>query len=245
MHQLLTLGVAAALLAACSSSKPTTMNQQASHAAQSGNNWQPLFDGKEIKGWHTYGGTGVGKAWRVDGGAIHFDPAAKKSLGQKEGGDLVSDEAYENFHLSLDWKIAPNANSGVIFLVQDDPGKYNATYLTGPEMQVVDNEGHPDGKIYKHKAGDLYDLVASSKQAQKPVGEWNHAEIILNKGKLELKLNGVQTVATSLWDDNWNSLVAGSKFKDWQAFAKNRSGHIALQDHGDAVWFKDIKIKRL
>jgi hypothetical protein len=244
-HQLLTLGVAVALLAGCTSSKTTTMTDAGANAAYDQKGWQQLFDGKEIKGWHTYGNTAPGKAWRVDDGAIHFDPAAKKSMGNKEGGDLVTDEAYENFHLALDWKVAPNANSGIIFLVQDDPKKYNATYLTGPEMQVLDNAGHPDAKIYKHKAGDLYDLIASSKEAQKPAGEWNHAEIVLNKGKLDFHLNGVNVVSTTMWDDNWNQLVAGSKFKGWSDFARNKSGHIALQDHGDPVWFKNIQIKRL
>ncbi len=131
------------------------------------------------------------------------------------------------------------------FYVQDEPAKYNATYLTGLEMQVVDNNGHPDGKIFKHKAGDLYDLVPSAKEAQKPVGEWNHVEMTSNNGKLDFHLNGEHVVSTTLWDENFNNLVAGSKFKDWKAFAKAKKGHIALQDHGDAVWYRNIKIRRL
>lgn len=246
MHKLLTLGMAVALLTNCTSStQQTTMTNEQTHAAEGQGDWQPLFDGKEITGWHSYGNKTVGKAWRVDDGAIYFDPALKKSLGNSAGGDLVTNEAYDNFQLSLDWKISPNGNSGIIFYVQDDPTKYNATYMTGPEMQVLDNNGHPDAKIYKHKAGDLYDLIASSKEAQKPVGEWNHVEITANKGKLDFHLNGEHIVSTTMWDDNWNQLVANSKFKDWPAFAKFKSGHIALQDHGDAVWYRNIKIKRL
>lgn len=243
MHQLLTLGLAAALLAGCTSSKQTTMKTESGNEAKGA--WQTLFDGKEIKGWHTYGSNTVGKAWRVDDGAIHLDPTVKKSLGNKEGGDLVSNEAYENFQLSLDWKISPNGNSGIIFYVQDEPAKYNATYLTGPEMQVLDNNGHPDAKIHKHRAGDLYDLIPSTKEPVKPVGEWNHVEISSNNGKLDFHLNGEHIVSTTMWDDNWNTLVAGSKFKDWKDFAKFKKGHIALQDHGDAVWFRNIKIRKL
>lgn len=245
MQQLLTIGIAAALLAGCSSSKQTQMSTEANTAMSSQDGWQALSGGTEITGWHTYGRPGVGKAWRMDGDAIYFDPAVKKAEGNAEGGDLVTNEAYENFHLTLDWKIAPNGNSGVIFFVQDEPAKYNATYMTGPEMQVLDNNGHPDAKIHKHKAGDLYDLIPSSKEAQKAVGEWNHAEIVAKDGKLDFYLNGVNTVSTTMWNESWNQLVAGSKFKDWPAFAKFKSGHIALQDHGDAVWYRNIKIKRL
>lgn len=244
MQKLVTIGIAAVLLAACSSGKKTQMSTDA-NKAMSQDAWQSLSGGNEITGWHTYGKTSVGKAWRMDGDAIYFDPAVKKAEGNAAGGDLVTNEAYEAFHLSLDWKIAPAGNSGVIFFVQDEPAKYNATYMTGPEMQVLDNNGHPDAKIHKHKAGDLYDLIPSSKEAQKAVGEWNHAEIIAKNGKLDFFLNGVNTVSTTMWDENWNGLVAGSKFKDWPAFAKAKSGHIALQDHGDAVWFRNIKIKRL
>jgi hypothetical protein len=247
MHRLFTLSVAAALVAGCSTSKPSSMsNNQNTAAAQADKDgWIALFDGQTTNGWHSYGSTTAGKAWRAVDGAIHFDPEAKKTLGNKEGGDLVTNEAYDNFHLSLDWKVAPNANSGIIFYVQDNPQKYNATYMTGPEMQVLDNGGHPDAKIHKHRAGDLYDLIASSKEPVKAVGEWNHVEIISNKGKLDFYLNGEHIVNTTMWDDNWRNLIANSKFKSWEGFGAFKSGHIALQDHGDAVWFRDIKIKRL
>ena len=213
----------------------------ADSSAAKANEWVSLFDGNSTSGWHTYGKSTVGSAWKADNGALHFT-RPKDTL---DGGDIVTNDSYENFHLKLEWKIAPKGNSGIIFLVNEDTSQYKRTYFTGPEMQVLDNNGHADAKINKHRAGDLYDLISSSSEPVKPAGEWNQAEIILNQGKLDFFLNGTNVVSTTLWDDNWNKLVAGSKFKDMPAFAKSRSGKIALQDHGDEVWYRNITIKRL
>lgn len=210
--------------------------------AQSGKKgFTKLFDGKTTKGWHTYGKTIVGSKWKVENGTLHLDPNGEKS----GGGDLVTDNEYSNFHLKLDWKVAPKANSGIIYYVKEDAAKYHQTYSTGLEMQVLDNDGHPDGKITKHRAGDLYDLVKSSSEPVKAVGEWNTAEIICKDGKLEQYLNGVKVVSTTLWDDNWKSLVAGSKFGGWPAWGTFKSGKIALQDHGNEVWYRNVMIKQL
>ncbi|MDQ7950042.1 MAG: DUF1080 domain-containing protein [Pedobacter sp.] len=200
-----------------------------------------LFDGKTTTGWHTYLKTGVGSAWDVENGALHMSPTKK---GKDGGGDLVTDKEYSNFHLKYEWKVAPGANSGLIFYVHED-AKYKQTYLTGPEMQVIDNDGHKDGKITKHRAGDLYDMLKSSSEPVKPVGEWNKAEIISDNGKLTFFLNGVKIVETTMWDDNWKALIAGSKFKTWEGFGTYKSGKIALQDHGDEVWYRNISIKEL
>lgn len=203
--------------------------------------FQSIFDGKTTQGWHTYNKNEVGSGWVVEDGALHFDPTKK---GKNGGGDLVTDKEYANFHLKLEWKIAPKGNSGIMFYVKEDP-KFSNTYLTGPEMQVLDNDGHPDGKITKHRAGDLYDLVKSSSEPVKPVGQWNKAEIISNQGKLTFKLNGVTVVNTTLWDDNWSTMLAGSKFAQWKDFGTFKKGKIALQDHGDDVWYRNISIKEL
>lgn len=209
--------------------------------AQSGSKgFTKLFDGKTTNGWHTYGQTTAGDKWKAEDGVLHFNPK-----GGTQGGDLVTDKEYTNFHLKLDWKVAPKANSGIIFYVHEDKAKYHSTYSTGLEMQVLDNDGHPDGKITKHRAGDLYDLIKSNSEPVKPVGEWNTAEIISKNGKLELKLNGVKVVSTTLWDDQFKALVAGSKFAKWEGFAAFKTGKIALQDHGDEVWFRNILIKEL
>lgn len=222
------------LLSGCGSGK-NAMN------SSNDKGWQKLFDGKSTAGWHTYRKPSAGTDWKVIDGTLFLD-AANKTAGQ--GGDLVTDEEFTNYHLKLEWKISKGGNSGIIFNVKEDP-KYSATYYTGPEMQVLDNDGHADGKITKHRAGDLYDLIQSRKENVKPVGEWNTAEIILNNGELELIQNGESVVKTTMWNDNWNQMVAGSKFKAWKDFATYKTGRIALQDHGDNVWFRDIRIKRL
>jgi hypothetical protein len=204
--------------------------------------WKLLFDGKSSTGWHTYNKKTFGPGWKITDGTLFRDIMIKNPKGEE--GDICTDEVYENFDLKLQWKISKNGNSGIMFLVQEAP-EYNAPYLTGPEMQVLDNDGHPDGKIHKHRAGDLYDLIASASEPVHAPGEWNDAEIKLDHGMLSLYLNGVQTVSTTLWNASWDELVKGSKFSKMPGFAKSRSGHIDLQDHGNNVWFRNIRIKEL
>jgi hypothetical protein len=209
--------------------------------------WTSLFDGKTTNGWHTYGKDAVGEAWKVIDGTLMLDPSNKQGWQIKGGGDIVSNESYGDFHLQLEWKISPNGNSGIIFFVQDEPKKYNYIWYTGPEMQVLDNDGHSDGKIIKHRAGNLYDLVAGVEGAVKPVGEWNLVDIINEKGTLTLKLNGITTVTTTLGDDSWKNLIKNSKFSKGESpdFGKVFTGHIGLQDHGNQVWYRNIRIQRL
>jgi hypothetical protein len=204
--------------------------------------WQSLFDGKTTKGWHTYGASGAGSAWKVQDSSLYLDAASKSGRG-----DLITDSEYVNFDLKLEWKVAKGANSGIIFLVNEDAATYKQTYETGPEMQVLDNDGNQDGKKFKHRAGDLYDLVPCRQQTVKAVGEWNKAEIRLKNGHLKLLLNGVEVVDTKMWTPDWDTLVAGSKFAKWPGFARFHKGHIALQDHGgdENVWYRNIEIKEL
>ncbi|GAA0526322.1 3-keto-disaccharide hydrolase [Chitinophaga japonensis] len=204
--------------------------------------WKLLFDGKTTNGWHTYLQDNVSPAWKVVDGALELDPEAKKS--GAHGGDLVTDGEYENYELALQWKISEGGNSGIIFGVHEDP-KFKQTYLTGPEMQVLDDAKHPDGKITKHNSGDLYDMKKSAKNAVKPVGEWNQVKIRKKDGLLTFWLNGVQTVSVMMGSDEWKQLLANSKFKTWEGFGVYSKGHIALQDHGNKVWYRDIKIREL
>ena len=232
MRQYIFSALIVAVTLGCSSTRSQTSSSKG---------FTKLFDGKTTTGWHTYGQSTVGSHWKVQDGALYLDP---KTPGDG-GGDLVTDKEYTNYHLKLDWKVAPGSNSGVIFFVHEDKAKYGATYSTGLEMQVIDNDGHDDGKIQKHRAGDLYDIIKSSSEPVKPVGEWNTAEIITKNGSLELKLNGVTVVTTTLWDANWATLLKQSKFADWEGFATYKTGKIALQDHGDGVWYRNILIKEL
>jgi Domain of Unknown Function (DUF1080) len=230
------------------SEKSTTdaaLSDTANTMAADTTGWVSLFDGKTTAGWHTYGKTTIGSSWKVADGILYLDTAKKAGWQTSDGGDILTEKEFENFHLKFDWKIAANGNSGVIFLVHEDSAKYPYVWHTGPEMQVLDNAGHPDSKIIKHRAGDLYDLISSSKETVKPAVEWNQAEIMVNKGKLDLFLNGTNVVSTTLWDDAWKKLVAGSKFKDMPGFGTFTKGKIALQDHGNMVSFRNIKIKEL
>jgi hypothetical protein len=210
--------------------------------AQKKEAWISLFDGKTTKGWHTFGQSTPGDAWKVEEGVLFLDAGSK--LGR---GDITTDQSFEDFDLKLEWKISKNGNSGIIFFVQDEPTKYENSWFTGPEMQVLDNEGHSDGKIIKHRAGNLYDLIAGPDNVAKPVGEWNQVEIINKKGTLVLKLNGITTASTKLGDDNWKTLIKDSKFSrmDTPDFGKFFTGHICLQDHGDKVSYRNIMIRKL
>ncbi len=207
--------------------------------------WQLLFDGKTTRGWHKYGGGAIDSVWKVMEGVLMLDTAIKKEQQIKGDWDIVTDEEFENFHLRLEWKISKDGNSGIIFYIHEDKGRYNWPWETGMEMQVLDNAGHPDAKIVKHRAGDLYDIISCSKETVKPYDEWNLAEVKCAAGKLDLYLNGENVVSTTLWDENWKKMVAASKFRDMPGFGTYRKGRIGLQDHGNGVSYRNIMIKKL
>lgn len=258
MHKSLYIPLICAAFAACNNASDsdganadTTNNtdtMQSTHNTLSdqerADGWVSLFDGQSTSGWHSYGKPAAGSAWKVQDGAIYLDTSSKVDWQIKGGGDLVTNDEFENFHFKIDWKVAPKGNSGIIFYVHEDSVKYEHTWHTGPEMQVLDNAGHSDANINKHRAGDLYDLI-SSKEAVKPAGEWNQVEIMSNNGKLDFFMNGQNVLTTTMWDDNWRKMIAGSKFREWPDFGTFKKGRIALQDHGDAIWYRNIKIKKL
>ena len=199
--------------------------------------WVLLFDGQTKNGWHSYNKKGNIDDWKVENGTLVLNSTKKDD-------DIVTNEEYESYHLKLDWNISEGGNSGIIFNVKEAP-EYDRSYKTGPEMQVLDNERHSDAKIPKHRAGDLYDLIACSTETVKPAGQWNTAEIIKNKDSLTFRLNGTTVVQTKMFDDNWKKMIAASKFKEWKTFGTFKKGVIALQDHGDKVMFRNIKLRKL
>ncbi|MDO8970016.1 MAG: DUF1080 domain-containing protein, partial [Saprospiraceae bacterium] len=216
--------------------------------------WQLLFDGQSIAGWHNYGKTSIGKSWVIKDNSIHLDAKtnADGHWQAPDGGDIVTAEEYGDFELAVDWKVAPCGNSGIIYHIIEDPAKYGYVWMTGPEMQVLDNACHPDSKFPKHRAGDLYDLVECKYLTVKPGGEWNHARLIFKNGKVEHWLNHRKVVELQMFDKSgkptkkWLELIAGSKFPKLSAdFGLSQKGKIALQDHGDPVWYKNIKIRKL
>jgi hypothetical protein len=195
-----------------------------------------LFDGKSTNGWHSYLKSGPG-AWKVVDGALQLDPGAP---GQ---GDLITDNEYENYDLKLEWKIAEGGNSGIIFGVHEDPS-FDQTYLTGIEMQILDDAKAEDNKLATHRAGALYDMKAPSSPA-KPAGEWNKVEIKKSNGHITFWLNGKKVIETQIGGPEWQDMLNKSKFKTWKGFAAYPKGHIALQDHGAVVSFRNITIKEL
>jgi predicted small secreted protein len=233
------------VLSACNSSETVQKDAKSTAITQKDAEWESLFDGVSSKGWHSYGKDSLGKAWKVEDSALHLDASVKSDWQTKNGGDIVTDKEYENFHLKLDWKISKGGNSGIMFYVKEDTSKYKYPWETGPEMQVVDNVGHPDGKSPLTSAGSLYDLIPVSKNSVKPAGEWNAVEIIADHGKLDLYLNSEHVISTTLWDEAWKKLIAGTKFATMPDFGTLKKGRISLQDHGADVWYRNIKIKRL
>lgn len=205
--------------------------------------WETLFDGKSFAGWHSYlkPGEPVTGKWVITDGAIEYS-------GGRGGADLVTDKEYGDFELELEWKVAEGANSGIIYHVHEDP-KYKATYQTGPEMQVLDNERHPDakqGRDGNRTAGSLYDIQKPiTPNAAKPAGEWNKARLVIKNGRGEHYLNGKKTADYPTSGPEWDAMIAQSKFKGWEGFGKYSTGHIALQDHGDKVWYRNIRIRQL
>jgi hypothetical protein len=216
--------------------------------SEDGKDWVVLFDGTSSEGWRGYKKDHFPEAWKVVDGTIHCEGSGRGEAGNKDGGDIIYDQKFKNFTLSLEWKISEGGNSGIFYLGQEEGLDY--IWKTAPEMQVLDNDKHPDAKLgidNNRQAGSLYDLIAAKPQNAKPVGEWNQVEITVYDGTVVHKQNGVNVVEYHLWTPEWNELVAGSKFpklnEDWANVANE--GFIGLQDHGDDVWFRNIKIKEL
>ena len=230
----LALAMSAALPLWSNASTPSGDNKLTKAETKKG--YKLLFDGSDLKGWHNYNKKDVSAKWKVEDGAL--------TLTEKGGGDIITDGEYENFEFEFDWKISEAGNSGIFYLVKEDTA-YNVPYKTGVEYQILDNAKASDNKYPSHTAASNYDLIQPSKDYTKPAGEWNHGKIVLNKGHVEHWLNGEKVLEYEIWSETWKEMVAKSKFKSMPGYAKFHSGHIGLQDHGDKVWYKNIKIRTL
>lgn len=198
--------------------------------------WMLLFDGTTFDGWRGYRSESVPSGWVVQDAALHFS-------GEGGRGDIITEEQFESFELRLDWKISEGGNSGVMFHVTEE---HEVPYASGPEVQVLDNTGHPDAANGPtRQAGANYDMHAPSQDVTKPAGQWNHLRLVVDGPHVEHWLNGAKIVEYELWSDAWKERVATSKWKDYPAYGLAESGHIDLQDHGDPVWYRNIKIRRL
>jgi hypothetical protein len=204
--------------------------------------WTSLFDGKSLAGWHGFNKKGETiKNWDIEDGALTCLGAAKDA----HGGDIVSDGMYDNFEMTWDWKVNVGSNSGVMYHVAEG-SKYKAPYETGPEYQIIDDVTFPEKLEDWQKTGADYAMtVPNDKKKLKAVGEWNSSKLVFDNGHVEHWLNGEKIVEFQAWSEDWNKKKATGKWKDFPDYGKAKIGGLALQDHGDKVFYKNIKIHRL
>lgn len=195
--------------------------------------WRLLFDGVSTKGWRGYGKKDMPKGWAaVDGALTRVSPA----------GDIITMDQFGNFELALEWSVAPGGNSGIFYRATEG---HEAIYIGAPEMQVLDDERHADGRSVLTSAGANYGLHPAPRGVVRPAGEWNAVRILADGNHVEHWLNGVKIVEYELGSKDWAQRVANSKFREWPPYGKAERGHIGLQDHGDWVAFRNIRIREL
>jgi hypothetical protein len=202
--------------------------------AEQKDGWRLLFDGTTTSGWRGYRSPVMPAGWQVvDGALTRVDRAT----------DIITTDQFRNFDLSLEWKLTtPGGNSGIFYRATEEAEQI---YFSGPEMQVLDDDVHPDGKSRLTSAGAAYGLYPAPLGAVKPLGEWNTARILVDGNHVVHWLNGVKMADYVMWSDDWRRRVNESKFKKWPEYAKAAEGHIGLQEHGGPVAFRNIKIKVL
>ena len=213
-----------------------------------------LFDGETLNGWRGYNRDDVPARWSINDGAIKISGTGEGEAQSADGGDLIFGHKFKNFELEVEWKASKGGNSGIFYLAQEI--KDQPIYISSPESQILDNENHIDanmGKDGNRKSSSLYDMIPADPQNANPFGEWNKTTILVFKGTVVHKQNGENVLEYHLWTPRWTEMLQASKFsqKAWPlAFellnncgGENREGYIGLQDHGDDIWFRNIRIK--
>ncbi|WKN46118.1 3-keto-disaccharide hydrolase [Tunicatimonas pelagia] len=232
-------GLAFAVFTACSSGESsseeatTEAEPEVVETETMANEWQDL---SSLEAWRNYKADTLSEKWKMEGEAI--------TLVEKGGGTIVTKEEYDNFELEMEWKISEGGNSGLFFNVIETD-EVGPAWHSGPEYQLLDNERHQDAQIRKHRAGDNYDVQQSTVETVKPAGEWNTTRLVVNGDQVEHYLNGEKVVEYELGSPAWQDSVAASKFGELPMYGKADQGHIALQDHGDKVWFRNIRIREI
>lgn len=222
-----------------------------------------IFNGQDLTGWRGYGKDYAPTKWSVEDGCIKFNGTGGGEAQMGDGGDLIFAHRFQNFILEFEWKVSKGANSGVFYLAQEittkgDKGetRYEPIYISAPEYQILDNANHPDsflGIDGNRKSASLYDMIPAKPQNQNPFGEWNKGSILVYQGTVVHGQNGENVVEYHLWTPRWNEMLQSSKFseKDWplaytllnNCGGVDHKGYIGFQDHGDVVWYRNIRIK--
>jgi hypothetical protein len=231
------------LLVACATSDPPDSTTTADNpepavhnmltASERDAGWRLLFDGATVDGWRGYGSEEVPAGWSAKDGMLQLDGG---------GGDIITSEEFANFELALEWRIGEGGNSGIFYLAELGS---DAIFMSAPEMQVLDDAGHPNGQDPLTAAGSNFGLYPAPPGIVRPAGEWNQARIVVEGDRVEHWLNGTRVVEYTLGSAEWADLVKNSKFDDWPEYGTARSGHVGLQDHGDPVWYRNIKIRAI
>lgn len=230
----LTFLMSSMLLHKVSAQKDNTLS-----AAEKKDGWKLLFDGKTTNGWRMYQNKPA-DCWGVKDGELYCkERAADKS---DLRADIITSDQYENYELSVDWKIATGGNSGIIYNATEE---YSASFLSGPEYQLIDDEGYP-GKLEDwQKTGSDYAMYPATSIPTKPIGQYNTSKIVVKGAHREYWLNGVKVVEFEAWSDDWKQRKSIGKWKDEPGYGMAKKGYICLQDHGGGMWFKNIKIRKL
>lgn len=231
-------------------------NSKKAEAPAAEDNVIVLFDGTSMDGWRGYDRADMPGAWTIEDGCLKINGSGRGEAGATNGGDIIFDRKFSNFELTLEWKVGKGSNSGIFYLAQEVPGE--PIYISAPEYQVLDNENHPDAKLGvdgNRQSASLYDMIPAKPQNANPFGEWNTAKILVYKGTVAHFQNDVNVLEYHLWTPQWQELLDKSKFskEKWPVAydlllncgGEEKAGYIGLQDHGDDVWFRNIKVKIL